>query len=475
MKRSLSFILTLVMVICVITSVPVTVSAASESDFLFILNSDGESYSVHFAYSTISGDIVIPATYEGLPVTAIADWGFSDRENITSVTIPDSVTSIGEYAFLRCTSLKSVAMGNGITSIGEYAFEKCTRLVSVEFSDNLTNTGNYVFLDCISLKSVELPDNLTTIGDGAFNGCTNLASVIIPDGVTSIGDNAFYTCPKLLSVTIPDSVTYIGCEAFGYYYFNDSDDFGNLDDFTVYGKRGTEAEVYALQNGFLFIDVGGECVHLSTEWITDKKATVYKAGEKHKECTECGEILKTATIKQLKCSKPTLKSIQNTQYGVLTKWGTVKGADKYYIYRKTSKGSYSRIGSTTNTYYTDKTAKSGTKYYYIVKAINEAGGSVSSSALSRYYLADPTLNTPSTTTKGVGLRWSKVTGASGYMVYRRTTNGSYKIISTEKGVSNLTYRDTTAEKGTKYYYKVKAYKSKTYSAYSNTKAITDKY
>ncbi len=215
--------------------------------------------------------------------------------------------------------------------------------------------------------------------------------------------------------------------------------------------------------------------HVSSSWKIDKQATVYKAGSKHKECTECGEILKTATIAQLKCSKPTMKLIENTEYGVLTKWGKVKGADKYRVYRKTSETDWEYIGSTSKNYYTDKTAKSGTKYYYAVRAINEAGLSSRSSSISKYYLEDPTLNTPSSTSKGVGLKWSKVAGAEGYIIYRKTGSGSYSRLKVEKGVSNLTYRDTTAEKGTKYYYKVKAYKSKTYSAYSNTKTITDKY
>ena len=65
--------------------------------------------------------------------------------------------------------------------------------------------------------------------------------------------------------------------------------------------------------------------------------------------------------------------------------------------------------------------------------------------------------------------------AEGYIIYRKTGSGSYKKLKTEKGISNLSYRDTSAKKGKKYTYKVKAYKSKTYSAYSNAKAITDKY
>lgn len=215
--------------------------------------------------------------------------------------------------------------------------------------------------------------------------------------------------------------------------------------------------------------------HLEGEWEIDLEPTVYKPGSKHRDCLRCKETIETIEIDQLKAAKPKLKSIENTQYGVLTKWGKVKGADKYRVYRKTSKSGWKCIATTSNTYYTDKTAKSGTKYYYAVKSRNEAGNSSLSSSLSKYYLADPTLKTPSSSTKGIALKWTKVTGAEGYMIYRKTGSGTYKRIATEKGVSNLSYRDTTAVKGKKYTYKVKAYKSKTYSAYSKTKTITDKY
>ncbi len=215
--------------------------------------------------------------------------------------------------------------------------------------------------------------------------------------------------------------------------------------------------------------------HIETDWIIDSEATVYKAGSKHTECIRCDEIVETVTLKQLKCSKPKLKTIANTEYGVKITWSGVKGADSYRVYRKTKGGSYKYLGSTKKKYYTDKTAKSGKKYYYAIKARNEAGNTSYSSSLSKYHLADPTLKTPSSSSKGIALKWTKITGAEGYIIYRKTGTGSYKKLKVEKGVSNLSYRDTTAKKGKKYTYKVKAYKSKTYSAYSNTKTITDKY
>lgn len=59
-----------------------------------------------YSYNSYSGSVVIPAeiTYEGrtLKVTEIGGKAFYDCQNLTSVTIPNSVTSIGENAFADC-------------------------------------------------------------------------------------------------------------------------------------------------------------------------------------------------------------------------------------------------------------------------------------------------------------------------------------------------------------------------------------
>ena len=82
---------------------------------------------------------------------------------------------------------------------------------------------------------------------------------------------------------------------------------------------------------------------------------------------------------------------------------------------------------------------------------------------------------PSSTKSGVKLSWSKVSGADGYVIYYKTGSESYKKLTTVKGSSKVTYTHTKAKKGKTYTYKIKAYKSKTYSAYSNAKKIKDKY
>ena len=85
------------------------------------------------------------------------------------------------------------------------------------------------------------------------------------------------------------------------------------------------------------------------------------------------------------------------------------------------------------------------------------------------------MKSASSTKSGVKLTWSKVAGAEGYKVYRKTGSGSYSDIATVKGNSKVTYTDKSAKKGKTYTYKIKAYKSGETSAFSSEKKIKDKY
>ena len=181
------------------------------------------------------------------------------------------------------------------------------------------------------------------------------------------------------------------------------------------------------------------------------------------------------TYKRL--SKVTTESATNTENGVKVTWKPVSKCSGYRVYRKTENGSYKRIATvkgSTKSYYIDKTAKSGTKYIYKVVAYS---GSYTSyyTEVSLYYLDNPELLSAKSGKSGVTAKWETVKGVSGYYVYRKEGSGSYKKIATVKGGTKYSYLDKSAKKGRTYTYKVKAYYSKTTSAYSNTKTVKDKY
>jgi len=163
-----------------------------------------------------SGELVIPSTYEGKPVTSIGGSAFYNCSRITSARIPESVTSIGGSAFSGCSRLTSVRIPDSVTSIGDRAFRYCGNLTSVTIGNSVTSIEGWTFDYCGSLTSVRIPESVTSIGKKAFAHCSSLTSVTIGNSVTSIGDLAFYDSVSLTSVTIPDSVISIGSRAFEY-------------------------------------------------------------------------------------------------------------------------------------------------------------------------------------------------------------------------------------------------------------------
>ncbi len=181
------------------------------------------------------------------------------------------------------------------------------------------------------------------------------------------------------------------------------------------------------------------------------------------------------TYKRL--AKVTTEGATNTSDGVKVSWKPVSKCTGYYVYRKTENGSYKKIATVkgaTKSYYTDKTAKSGTKYTYKVVAYSGSYTSYYTEA-TVLYLASPKLSSAKSAKSGITAKWGTVKGASGYYVYRQEANGSFKKIATVKGATKNSYLDKSAKKGKTYTYKVKAYYSKTTSAYSNAKKVTDKY
>jgi fibronectin type 3 domain-containing protein len=168
---------------------------------------------------------------------------------------------------------------------------------------------------------------------------------------------------------------------------------------------------------------------------------------------------------------PKLSSVSNGAKGVTIKWSASKGAVRYRVYRKTSSGSWGRIGETTSTSYTDTSATAGEIYTYTVRCITADGKSTTSgydgTGKTIKRLTQPTPSV-SKTSSGIKTSWSKVSGANKYYVYRKTASGGWSKIATTTSTS---YTDKTAKKGTTYYYTVKAASGSYVSSYTSSKSI----
>ena len=166
---------------------------------------------------------------------------------------------------------------------------------------------------------------------------------------------------------------------------------------------------------------------------------------------------------------PALKTPENVTSGINVSWNKVDGAQKYYVYRKTSGTSWSRIAEVTSTSYVDKTAKSGSTYTYTVRPVNKGiAGGYDKNGKSIKRLADTKVTSVTNVTSGITVKWSRVAGAAGYYVYRKTSTGSWSRIAELKGASTLGYTDTKASAGVTYIYTVRPYSGNVKGDWSST-------
>lgn len=165
---------------------------------------------------------------------------------------------------------------------------------------------------------------------------------------------------------------------------------------------------------------------------------------------------------------PTLSTLANAANGVSLKWNSISGAQKYYIYRKEGNGGYKKIAEVKDAVsYTDKSVTSGKKYTYAVRALK--GSSMSAyTGKSINYLAQANVSALNNKDNGIEVKWSKVSGAKGYYVYRKEGKNSYKKIATITNANTTSYTDTSVKNnnGKAYTYTVRAYANNALAAYT---------
>lgn len=188
----------------------------------------------------------------------------------------------------------------------------------------------------------------------------------------------------------------------------------------------------------------------------------------------------TPTEKPVKLSAPKLGKVVSASYNsVKVTWSKVKNADGYRVYMKEN-GKWKYVARVTSNSYTRKGLETGKKYTFTVRAYKKTSNGLVLSAYDKKGISGkPELSTPELSSvkrsaSGVTFTWKKTAGATGYIVYRKTNNGAWTAL---RATSSTTCKDTTAKKGVKYTYTVRAYRKtntgNVYSAY-NAKGISVK-
>ena len=158
-----------------------------------------------------------------------------------------------------------------------------------------------------------------------------------------------------------------------------------------------------------------------------------------------------------KPKQPVLQAVEYNNFSTVLTWNEVENAEGYYVYRKVSNGSWSKVGTTESLSFEDKTAKPGMTYTYTVSAyIDLAEGSYDEKGLTVSYLNTPAISTISNAASGINITWKRVDGAAKYRVFRKKGTESWTRIA-DTGSTN--YTDRSAASGTTYAYTVRCIKA----------------
>lgn len=177
--------------------------------------------------------------------------------------------------------------------------------------------------------------------------------------------------------------------------------------------------------------------------------------------------------------------------GVKISWEKMKDAVGYQIYRKAVGKGWSSIAHVDGgdiVSYTDSTAKSGKQYTYTVRAYYEAYEIAMANKYDTQYwsehdktgasvicLSAPVMEKPSNSSLGVQVAWSKVTGAAGYRIYRKSSkDAGWKKVKTISSAKTLDWIDTSSGNGKEYWYTVKAYAKNDGQTWWSGRAVLDK-
>ncbi len=252
MKRFISIILSVVMMLSVIAIAPINVSAGivqpilTKGDYRYRKLDDGTVELTGYIGSD-QAEVVVPSTHANRTVSMIGSSCFTRHKEITKIVIPNTVTTIDAYAFNECTQLTEVVIPSSVTTMGGGVFSYCSSIKKVSIPASVKTIAFGLFHGCDALEVVEvdknnpyldsrnncnaiiekatkkliagcnttvIPYGVEIIGNSAFHHSDVMTKMDIPNSVKTIEFQAFYQCESLKEIFIPASVTSIVMEPY---------------------------------------------------------------------------------------------------------------------------------------------------------------------------------------------------------------------------------------------------------------------
>ena len=439
----------------------------------------------------------------GKSIQNIGESAFANCIRLRSVTIPETVTGIGYHAFYNCRALSSVyfnarncsgchsyggtfynagadsnslkvEFGSKVIVIPEYLFYvnanynygdgAYAHITSVKMSNSIQKIGKSAFDCCYDLAAVTWGTSIKTIGEYAFSHCS-MKTITIPETMTDIGYRAFYDCSNVSTIYF-DAKNCSGCHSYGGTFYNAGADSNSLK--VEFGSKVKVIPEYLFYVNADYNYGDGAYAHITSVKMSN---SIQDIGESaFDRCYDLKAVTWGTSIKTIgryafsSCGMASITlpaAVTNIGYKAFIDCDSLKKAvirskkaqfDSYVFYNcHEDLRIYCFKGSTALQYAKDN----GIKYSYLD-------------------LPRADITSISNTSTGIKLVWKKVSGASGYYVYRKTGTTSFKVIKTVKGSGTLSYTDTSVKdnNGSTYYYMVKPYDSNgTNDIYTSKKIV----
>lgn len=172
------------------------------------------------------GDIVIPATvnYNGreLTVVQIGARAFYGCDEVTNISLPNTITTLCDYAFLACTGLEKFTIPGSVRTLGAKVFSNTGfSELRIENGESYFTCNDYsvsaskrvlIFENCPNLKKVYLdrglPSEHTDMAwDSLYGVYTpfygNQTICELEYGPNALGSSRFSNCPNLTKIKLP--------------------------------------------------------------------------------------------------------------------------------------------------------------------------------------------------------------------------------------------------------------------------------
>ncbi len=252
MKKSISILLSIVMLLCVF-SFNLPSFALSYNDFSYEIENEKV---VITGYTGSNENLTIPAEIDGKSVIKIEDNAFKDNKTLISVTISEGVEDIGDSTFENCTSLATITLPKTITHIGKNAIFntayynnkdnwKLKRVIedtdlnigsgtqeTIPWEDILAPTLEYLYLgtaliECEYSEIYNVKKGTTVIADYAFRKSENAKKIQFPQSLIAIGKHAFDGCVYLEDFDISENVKIDATSFYNTGFYNNSASWEN--------------------------------------------------------------------------------------------------------------------------------------------------------------------------------------------------------------------------------------------------------